>query len=116
MGSVGIGLRQIYDWTVTVHAHREEIGEAELALLDRCGLLCFAKVLTKMCEKHLILPPFSWTRDVSEEMVDSVLLDIFKTGNFHVHAGINRISAVMTDPTGESGERSSVVRNYIRYV
>lgn len=116
MGSVGIGLRQIYDWAVTVHVHRKEIGEAELALIDRCGLLCFAKVITKMCEKHLNLPPLSWTRDASEEMVDSVLLDIFKAGNFHVHEGTNLISAVMMDPIGENGERSSVVRNYIRYV
>ena len=42
MGSVGIGLRQICDWAITVHAHREEIGEEELTQIDKCGLFCFA--------------------------------------------------------------------------
>ena len=116
MGSVGIGLRQICDWAITVHAHREEIGEEELTQLDKCGLFCFAKVITRMCERYLGLPPLAWTQDVSDEVADAVLLDIFQSGNFHVHGSTNRISAVMIDRTGENGTDRNIVRNYIRYV
>lgn len=116
MGTSGIGLRQICDWAITVHAHREEIGEEELTQIDKCGLFCFTKVITRMCEKHLGLPPLAWTQDVSDEVADAVLLDIFQSGNFHVHGSTNRISAVMIDRTGENGTDSNIVRNYIRYV
>lgn len=116
MGTSGIGLRQICDWAATVHAYRDKIGGPELAQLDACGLLCFAKVITRMCEKHLGLPPLSWTQDASGEMADAVLMDVFQSGNFHVHDSVNRIGSAMMDRVGENGDRSSVVRNYIRNV
>ena len=31
-----------------------------------------------MCEKHLGLPPLSWTQDASGEMADAVLMDVFQ--------------------------------------
>lgn len=116
MGSVGIGLRQICDWAVMIHAHREEISEKELIQLDRCGLLLFAKVITRICEKYLGLPGLSWTKDAPEETVDAVMQDIFLSGNFHVHNSRNRISSVMMDRAGENGKNSNIVRNYIHYV
>lgn len=116
MGEDGIGLRQICDWAVAVHAHREEIGAEELAQLDRCGLLLFAKVITRMCEKYLGLPGLSWTQDAPEETVDAVMRDVFVSGNFHVHGTQNQISAMMMDRAGEYGKRNNVVRNYIRHV
>lgn len=116
MGSVGIGLRQICDWAVMIHAHREEISEKELIQLDRCGLLLFAKVITRICEKYLGLPGLSWTKDAPEETVDAVMQDIFLSGNFHVHNSRNRISSVMMDRAGEYGKNSNIVRNYIRHI
>ena len=116
MGSVGIGLRQICDWAVAVRAHREEIGDEELAQLDRCGLLLFAKVITWMCEKYLGLSGFSWTQDASEETVDAVMEGVLLLGNSRVHNSRNRISSAMMDRADENGKNSIIVRNFIRYV
>ena len=116
MGSVGVGLHQICDWAVAVRAHREEIGDEELAQLDRCGLLLFAKVITRMCEKYLGLSGFSWTQGASEETVDAVMEDVLLLGNSHVHNSRNRISSAMMDRADENGKNSNIVRNFIRYV
>lgn len=116
MGEDGIGLRQICDWAVAVHAHREEIGAEELAQLDRCGLLLFAKVITRMCEKYLGLPGLSWTQDAPEKTVDAVMRDVFVSGNFHVHDTQSQISAMMMDRAGEYGRNNNVVRNYVRHI
>ena len=67
MGSTGIGLRQICDWAVAVQARRAQIGEAELQALERCGLLHFAKVVTRLCEKYLGLPPCPWCQNAMDD-------------------------------------------------
>ena len=114
MGSAGIGLRQICDWAVTVLAHRTEIGQEELALLDRCGLLCFAKTITRMCEKYLGLPPLPWCQDVSDTQSDVLMADILDAGNFHAQGEKRPFTDVLTDAYGT--QKSSVLRNYSQYI
>ena len=45
------------------HALRNCFDDETLALLERCGLLRFAQIMTRSCEKHLGLPPCSWITD-----------------------------------------------------
>lgn len=83
LATSGIGLRQICDWAVTMHALREQIGEKEIATLERCGLLHFAKVVTRLCEKYLGLPPCLWYQNAMDDQVDALMEDILSAGNFH---------------------------------
>lgn len=117
MRSAGIGLRQICDWAATIHAHRDDFGEEELCLLDQCGLLCFAKTVTGMCEKYLGLQPFSWCRDVSQEDVDGLAADILTSGNFHAQEGIGKVSAVMLGARfSVADQKMNILRNYRLHV
>ena len=68
MGQAGIGLRQICDWAVAVQARRAQIGEDELQTLERCGLLPFAQVITKLCERYLGLPPLAWAQGAPDAL------------------------------------------------
>ena len=116
MGSTGIGLRQMCDWAVAVQARRAQIGEDELQTLERCGLLPFAQVITKLCERYLGLPPLAWAQDAPDALADAVMNDVLTSGNFHAQGRERNISSVMIDRAGENGARSWVVRNYVRYV
>ena len=75
LATSGIGLRQVCDWAVTAHALRNCFDGETLALLERCGLLRFAQIMTRLCEKHLGLPPCSWITDASDALVDAMLAD-----------------------------------------
>lgn len=115
--SFGIGLRQFCDWATTVDALRDRIGDSELALLDHCGLLEFAKVSTKLCEKYLGLPPLTWSAEVSEELADALMLDLLESGNFHAQSGVRPFVSSMTDAYNTSGRKKhSVLRSYLKYV
>ena len=117
MRSAGIGLRQICDWAVTIHAHREDLGEEELSLLEQCGLLHFAKIVTGMCEKYLGLPPFSWSRDVSQGDVDALAADILTAGNFQAQEGMGKVSAVMLGAKfSVADQKINILRNYRLHV
>lgn len=113
----GIGLRQFCDWAITVNAYRDEIGEEALAILDRCGLLEFAKVSTRLCEKYLGLPHLSWTANVSEEAADALMHDLLESGNFHEHKIEQSIAVSMMDSYNiENSRGQSTLRSYLKYV
>ena len=116
LASSGIGLRQMCDWAVTVHAQRDHIGDAELAVLNQCGLLQFAKVSTKACVKYLGLPILPWCADADDDLCDVLMSDILDAGN--VHAQNTRfLSNVLTDMAGEDdGKKPSTVRHYLHYI
>lgn len=116
MSQSGIGLRQICDWAVAVQARRAQIGEDELQTLERCGLLPFAQVITKLCEHYLGLSPLAWAQVAPDVLADAVMNDVMTSGNFHAQGRERNISSVMIDRAGENGARSWVVRNYVRYV
>ena len=111
----GIGLRQFCDWAVTVHTQREHIDDEVLAILDRCGLLCFAKAATKMCEKYLGLPPFDWCADVPNDLADALLQDLLARGNFHAEKQVSPFTDALTDAYGDS-KQYSTLRSYFSYV
>lgn len=112
----GIGLRQLCDWAVTVHQLREEIDQEDIVVLESCGLLHFASVATRMCEKYLGLPECEWTQDVPEELVDAAMADMLESGNFHAQHK-DRANDVMfrTPYEVNSAYKSSVLHNYFFY-
>ncbi len=113
----GIGLRQLCDWAVAVHAMRSEIGEEQLHLLDRCGLLVFAKTMTRLCEKYLGLPPVDWAADADETATDTLISDILDGGNFRAQYNARPLGSVLTDGYNtEDRRKTSVIRSYIQFV
>ena len=117
MTSSGIGLRQLCDWAVTVHRLRGDIGKEETELLERCGLLRYASVATRISEKFLGLPACQWREDVPEELADAAMADILAVGNFQAQWGERSLSVTMMGSRSDSQpEIHSSVTNYIRYV
>ena len=117
LATSGIGLRQVCDWVVTVDALRDCFDGETLALLERCGLLQFAKIMTRLCEKYLGLPPCSWTADASDALVDAMLSDVLEGGNFQAQYAKRPLADVLTDAYDVAGKgKTSLFRNYIRYL
>lgn len=117
LATSGIGLRQVCDWAVTAHALRDCFDGETLALLERCGLLRFAKIMTRLCEKYLGLPHCQWTAGTSDALVDAMLSDVLEGGNFQSQHVNRPFADVMTDAYDVAGKgKNSLLRNYIRYL
>jgi len=117
LATEGIGLRQLCDWAVAVHAQRQQIGAEQLDLLEQCGLLQFAKVITKICEKYLALPPLPWCADADETLEDALMADMLEGGNFQSNGQQRPFGGVLTDAYNvDHGTKNSIVRNYFQYV
>lgn len=117
MGTTGIGLRQVCDWAMTVHVNRKVIDEKTLQLLDDCGFLHFARIMTRLCEKYLGLPPLDWSAGVTDKVVDAVLEEIMDAGNFTEQCGERAIEGAMINAQGNyEGNRKSLFHNYTAYV
>ena len=117
LATSGIGLRQVCDWAVTAHALRNCFDGETLALLERCGLLRFARIMTRLCERYLGLPPCPWTADASDALVDAMLSDVLEGGNFQVLHAKRPLADVLTDAYDVAGKgKTSLFRNYIRYL
>ena len=117
LATSGIGLRQVCDWAVTAHALRNCFDGETLALLERCGLLRFARIMTRLCERYLGLPPCPWMADASDALVDAMLSDVLEGGNFQAQHAKRPFADVLTDAYDVSGKgKTSLFRNYIRYL
>lgn len=84
-----IGLRQLCDWAITVDHFRDVIDVRVLLVLEQCGLMKFAKALTKGSSVYLKMPSVDWTTDVDGDMVDSLIEDMLSAGNLR-NVNINR--------------------------
>ena len=117
MCASGIGLRQLCDWAVTVH-HLSQTEEDELlTVLEACGMLRFAQVLTKACELYLQLPERRWTGDVQKEDAASVMEDILSVGNFQAQQMERPFCSAVMDPYDLKGNgKSNMLSAYYRRV
>ena len=117
LSSSGIGLRQLCDWAVTVNSHRDQIGDEQLSILEQCGLFNFARIVTKICEKYLGLPPFSWSSDADDTLADALMEDILKGGNFHSQEQQRPFGGVLTDAYNvDNSVKTSTMTSYFRYI
>ena len=97
----GLGLRQMIDWMMYVHACMTDVfweREFRPAAAD-CGLETLAITSTRLCKKHLGLPdPVTWCVGADEELVDDLLENLLVTGNFgHVHGSGSSVETVATN-------------------
>lgn len=80
----GIGLRQLCDWAVFVNGSVSTHWQSgTLDLLRRCGLLTYAKVLTKTCVDFLGLDQdkAEWCKDVDHELTQAMIEEVFRGGD-----------------------------------
>ena len=81
----GLGLRQIIDWMMYVHAVlSDDFWEKEFCPLARgAGLERLAIVMTKMCRLWLGLPDdISWCGEADEATAEQLLDTVMNSGNF----------------------------------
>ena len=80
----GIGLRQLCDWAMFVNS-TAGIGWKDniLELLKRCGMLVYAKVLTKTCVIFLGLDAakVEWCLDADDELAQAMMEDVLRGGS-----------------------------------
>lgn len=79
----GIGLRQLCDWAAFVSSSSSHWQLGTICELDRCGLLTYAKVLTKTCVNYLGVEQnkADWCCDVDDKLTEDMILEVFRGGN-----------------------------------
>lgn len=81
----GLGLRQIVDWMLYVHAHLDDAawdGETG-GLIRACGLETLAVTATALCAKHLGLPDAPrWAAGADDALVEALFRRVYDSGNF----------------------------------
>ena len=80
----GIGFRQLCDWATFVkNSPAEHWQNGTLKLFEKCGLLMYAKVITKVCVDYFGLNDecVGWCRNVSTKLSAAMLRDVFRGGN-----------------------------------
>lgn len=84
MLSNGIGARQLCDWACFVKETHEKSfwRDNMIPLLKKTGTLTFASALTEACIYYLNIPEPAWHIAVSEDLRDSVIKEIYTSGNF----------------------------------
>jgi hypothetical protein len=107
----GIGLRQLCDWAVTVNHYRERITREVVSIVGRCGLLQFAKVLTKTCSIYLGMSELEWTKDVSVVLARRMMEEILSGGSI-MNVDIDR-SLSSAFSSGKIEKERTILGNYI---
>lgn len=107
----GIGLRQLCDWATFVAGSDPMHWQETLPLLKECGLFIYAKVITKVCIKHLGLPQeyAAWAANASDDIVDELLQDVFRGGNMG-KADDQKAGSLFTSRSTLGTEHQSVAR------
>ena len=80
----GVGFRQLCDWAVYLAAQKElSTVNVFLNMCRDCGLLTFAQVVSKTCVRYLglQLDNTTWCMDITDQMVDALIDDVFRSGN-----------------------------------
>ena len=96
-----LGLRQMIDWMMYVHAQlTDEYWETAFhAAAAECGLETLAITSTQLCRKYLGLPdPITWCDGADDKLVDDLLENLLITGNFgHAHGAGSSVETVTTN-------------------
>lgn len=84
MLSCGIGIRQLCDWACFVNStlERDFWNEKMLPLLKSTGTYVFACALTEACVQNLNIKRPDWCVGVTADQCDSLMEEIYRSGNF----------------------------------
>lgn len=80
----GIGLRQLCDWATFVKGSQTEHWQScTLKLLEKCGLMTYAKAVTKVCVDYIGLDKdcARWCDGISNKITKALIEDVFRGGN-----------------------------------
>lgn len=116
MFSWGIGLRQLSDWAVYMASvDADNFQTSVIPVLERCGLLQYAKVATRTCIDYLGLPDekMSWCRDVDDESCAAFILDVFCSGNLG-HDDNDSMGSLFTDSNAMGRKQSDIIAFILR--
>lgn len=117
MGTAGIGLRQLCDWAMAVCALSEEDGIKLLPVLEKCGLLKYAQVLTEVCCKYLKMPKCEWLPKCPDDLVEETMEDILSVGNFQAQQEKRPYGSAMIEPYDLKGDgKRRLLNTYFRRV
>lgn len=89
----GIGLRQLCDWAVYINSADPDVWHTKTSqLLAECGLLFYAKVITKVCVTYLGLDAKKnqWCSGVDDALTEAMIADVFR----HENLGMNNMRDV----------------------
>ena len=102
--NTGVGLRHLCDWAVFAAKLSDcEFRELFEEKLNSVGLWRFAQLLTQFSVRYLNCPERAWAmEDVDPELMESLLEDVFASGNFGTKdvERINEAKLMTTDGTG----------------
>ncbi len=111
----GIGLRHLCDWgcfiakTCTQPFWQETL----LPFLQEIGLYTYARVMTRTCALYLHTPCPDWAGDVSPQLCNAVIQDIFTGGNFGRKDSRRSQSTVLVSQHGKTGTQHGALYNLI---
>ena len=106
----GIGLRQVMDWMMFVHASGLTDWTEFNEISQQAGVFTFQKTLTKLCVKYLGLPAredIAWCDDADEELYDELMQFVFSKGNFGYKTGV-------TDNSGKIATSGNIFGAFAR--
>lgn len=111
MATSGVGLRQLCDWAVTINNYRGFYDDSALQVLEYCGLLRFAKVVTSVCSKYLGMPSLDWCNDISDTLTDALFDEFMSSGNMQNIDAERSVSTTFS--LNKTDNNRTVLGNYI---
>lgn len=107
-------LRQLCDWAVTIEANKNKIDKEMVSVFNQCGLLEFAKVLTKICVNHLGITPQSWCNDASDTLTEELLYEVLDAG-MNCGGNSGRYARVFLSQGDTERGKNSAIMAYIAH-
>ncbi len=112
----GIGLRHICDWATFISSiSKEDFANIFEEKLKKIGLWRFACILTQICVEYLSCPSEISTDKIDDELIFSLLNDIFKGGNFGQKSqDRSHEQLILSSKNEESIEKNSMLKQLFK--
>ena len=108
----GLGLRHLCDWACYIQkTYEKAFWNVMLDLLERIGLLVYAKVMTKTSSLYLGTICPDWANNIENTLCHEILSDILTGGNFGRKNPARSKSGIMISEHGKSGTRHGKILN-----
>ncbi len=104
----GLGLRHLCDWACFVQETHSEPFWAELiSFLKEIGLFTYMNIMTALCSAYFGISTPSWMVAVEEPLLEAVMVDTFKSGNFGRKDRQRAAGGMMISNRGKDGTSHS---------